>query len=119
MYLSAHLSAPIDRITRSAEELAKGNFSTKFDGRGYLEAKKLADTLTYAEKELSKVDTMQRDLIANVSHDLKTPLTSIIGYADTLRSRKLPEEQQFEAAALHFWSTISLTFPSSKAANRS
>ncbi len=85
MYLSAHLSAPIDRITRSAEELAKGNFDTKFDGRGYLEAKKLADTLTYAEKELSRVDTMQRDLIANVSHDLRTPLTMLKAYAEMIR----------------------------------
>ena len=85
MYLSAHLSAPIDRITRSAEELAKGNFNTKFDGRGYLEAKKLADTLTYAERELSKVDTMQRDLIANVSHDLRTPLTMLKAYAEMIR----------------------------------
>lgn len=85
MYLSALLSAPIDRITRSAEQLAKGNFNTKFDGRGYLEAKKLADTLTYAEKELSKVDTMQRDLIANVSHDLRTPLTMLKAYAEMIR----------------------------------
>ncbi|MCR5111707.1 MAG: HAMP domain-containing histidine kinase [Ruminococcus sp.] len=85
MYLSAHLSAPIDRITKSAEQLAKGNFDTKFDGRGYLEAKKLADTLTYAEKELSRVDTMQRDLIANVSHDLRTPLTMLKAYAEMIR----------------------------------
>ena len=85
MYLSAHLSAPIDRITKSAEQLAKGNFNTKFDGRGYLEAKKLADTLTYAEMELSKVDTMQRDLIANVSHDLRTPLTMLKAYAEMIR----------------------------------
>ncbi|MBR1824673.1 MAG: HAMP domain-containing histidine kinase [Ruminococcus sp.] len=85
MYLSAHLSEPIDRITKSAEQLAKGNFDTKFDGRGYLEAKKLADTLTYAEKELSKVDTMQRDLIANVSHDLRTPLTMLKAYAEMIR----------------------------------
>ena len=85
MYLSAHLSAPIDRITKSAEQLAKGNFDTKFDGRGYLEAKKLADTLTYAEKELSRVDTMQRDLISNVSHDLRTPLTMLKAYAEMIR----------------------------------
>ena len=85
MYLSAHLSAPIDRITKSAEQLAKGKFDTKFDGRGYLEAKKLADTLTYAEKELSRVDTMQRDLIANVSHDLRTPLTMLKAYAEMIR----------------------------------
>ena len=48
-------------------------------------AKKLADTLTYAEKELSRVDTMQRDLIANVSHDLRTPLTMLKAYAEMIR----------------------------------
>lgn len=85
LFLSQRIAHPIDRITKSAENLAKGDFSTKFDGRGYLEAKKLADTLTYAEKELSRVDTMQRDLIANVSHDLRTPLTMLKAYAEMIR----------------------------------
>ena len=85
LYLSRRISAPIDRITKAAERLAKGDFSTQFDGRGYLEAKKLADTLTYAENELAKVDTMQRDLIANVSHDLRTPLTMLKAYAEMIR----------------------------------
>ena len=85
LFMSNRISRPIDRITRSAENLAKGDFNTKFDGRGYLEAKKLADTLTYAEKELSRVDTMQRDLIANVSHDLRTPLTMLKAYAEMIR----------------------------------
>ncbi|MBR6984546.1 MAG: HAMP domain-containing histidine kinase [Ruminococcus sp.] len=85
LLMSNRISLPIDRITASAENLAKGDFNTKFDGRGYLEAKKLADTLTYAEKELSRVDTMQRDLIANVSHDLRTPLTMLKAYAEMIR----------------------------------
>jgi len=85
MLLSEHLSRPIDRITRAAEKLAEGDFNTRFDGRGYLEAYKLAETLTYAEKELSRVDTMQRDLIANVSHDLRTPLTMLKAYAEMIR----------------------------------
>ena len=85
MFLSNHIARPITNITKSAENLAKGDFSTKFDGKGYLEAKKLADTLTYAETELSRVDTMQRDLIANVSHDLRTPLTMLKAYAEMIR----------------------------------
>lgn len=85
LFLSQRIARPIDRITKSAENLAKGDFNTTFDGRGYLEAKKLADTLTYAEKELSRVDTMQRDLIANVSHDLRTPLTMLKAYAEMIR----------------------------------
>jgi len=83
--LANRIAKPIDRITKSAENLAKGDFNTKFDGRGYLESQKLAETLTYAEKELSKVETMQRDLIANVSHDLRTPLTMLKAYAEMIR----------------------------------
>lgn len=85
LFVAQRIARPIDRITVSAESLAKGNFKTKFDGRGYLEVKQLADTLTYAEKELSRVDTMQRDLIANVSHDLRTPLTMLKAYAEMIR----------------------------------
>lgn len=85
LFVSRNIAKPIDRITVAAESLAKGNFNTKFDGRGYLEVKQLADALTYAEKELSRVDTMQRDLIANVSHDLRTPLTMLKAYAEMIR----------------------------------
>ena len=85
LYLSRRIARPIANITKSAENLARGDFDTVFDGRGYLEAKKLADTLTYAERELSMVGTMQRDLIANVSHDLRTPLTMLKAYAEMIR----------------------------------
>jgi signal transduction histidine kinase len=85
LFVAKRIAKPIDSITEAAENLAKGDFNTKFDGRGFLEVKKLADTLTYAEKELSKVDTMQRDLIANVSHDLRTPLTMLKAYAEMIR----------------------------------
>lgn len=85
LYLSNWIARPITNITKSAEKLAKGDFGTKFDGRGYLESQKLAETLTYAETELSRVDTMQRDLIANVSHDLRTPLTMLKAYAEMIR----------------------------------
>ncbi len=85
LYMSRRIARPIDSITEAAESLAKGNFDTEFHGRGYLEVKKLAETLTYAEKELSRVDMMQRDLIANVSHDLRTPLTMLKAYAEMIR----------------------------------
>ncbi len=84
-YLSNWLAVPIVRITKSAHRLAHGDFNTKFEGGSYREVDELARTLTYAEQQLSRVDSMQRDLIANVSHDLRTPLTMLKAYAEMIR----------------------------------
>lgn len=84
-FMSKRISDPITRITKSAEQLAAGKYDTKFDGGDYLEIQQLANTLTYAGQEISKVDAMQRDLIANVSHDLRTPLTMLKAYAEMIR----------------------------------
>lgn len=84
-YLSDWLAVPIVRITRSAHRLAHGDFNTKFEGGSYREVDELARTLTYAEQQISRVDSMQRDLIANVSHDLRTPLTMLKAYAEMIR----------------------------------
>jgi len=85
IYISKKIAKPIIRITEDAKTLANRDVKTKFVGKGYLEVKELADTLNYAETELSKVDTMQRDLIANISHDLRTPLTMLKAYAEMIR----------------------------------
>lgn len=85
IYVSKRIASPIVGITKSAKKLAKGKYNVEFEGKGYLEAKELADTLTYAGKQISKVDTLQRDLIANVSHDLRTPLTMLKAYAEMIR----------------------------------
>lgn len=84
-FLSRLISTPITRITLSAEKLAQGDYNVKFNGRGYTETEQLADTLNYASKEITKVDTMRRDLMANISHDLRTPLTMVKAYAEMIR----------------------------------
>lgn len=83
--ISRRLSRPINNITASAAQLAKGNYSIHFDGSGYTETEELAATLNYASEELSKSDKLQKDLVANVSHDLKTPLTMVKSYAEMIR----------------------------------
>lgn len=90
LYISKKVSKPIIKINNSAKELAKGNYDTDFGGRGYLEITELNDTLNYAAKELSKVEGLRRELIANISHDLRTPLTMITGYGEIMRD--LPGE---------------------------
>ena len=84
-YAANHIATPITRITKSAKRLAHGDYAVKFEGGGYAEVDDLAETLTYAAHELSKTDQMQRDLIANVSHDLRTPLTMMKAYAEMIR----------------------------------
>lgn len=85
IFLSSLVATPIVRITRSAEKLAQGDYNVKFNGRGYTETEQLADTLNYASNEITKVDTMRRDLMANISHDLRTPLTMVKAYAEMIR----------------------------------
>ena len=76
---------PISQMTKKARRLAEGDFSVDFDGRNYgKEMVELAEALNFARDELSKTDRMQKELIANVSHDFKTPLTMIKGYASMI-----------------------------------
>lgn len=84
-FLARLIEAPIVRITRSAKKLGQGDYSAEFDGHGYAETEVLAETLNYAASEISKVDNLRRDLIANISHDLRTPLTMVKAYAEMIR----------------------------------
>lgn len=90
LFMSKRISKPIIKINSAAKELAKGYYDTTFHGHGYLEIAELNDTLNYAAKELSKVEGLRRELIANISHDLRTPLTMITGYGEVMRD--LPGE---------------------------
>ncbi len=85
LVISRRLAKPIDRITDTAGELAQGNYNVTFEKGDYTEIDKLAETLNFATSELSKTDELRRDLIANVSHDLRTPLTMVKAYAEMIR----------------------------------
>lgn len=88
--ISRRIAKPITEITESAKRLGGGDYSVRFEGRGSREVSGLADTLNFAADELSKTDGLRRELLANVSHDLRTPLTMIKGYAEVMRD--LPGE---------------------------
>ncbi len=83
--VSGWLVHPISELTGKARKLAEGDFNIDFHGNDYgKELVELAESLNFARDELSKTDRMQRELIANVSHDFKTPLTMIKGYASMI-----------------------------------
>ena len=89
--MSKKIAHPLVHMNEAAKQLARGNYDADFGvNHGYKETKELAETLTYASLELSKTDRMQKELTANISHDLRTPLTMIRGYAEVMRD--IPEE---------------------------
>ena len=81
-FISNHISRPINKLSKEAKYLATGNFDIDFSISNIEEIEELANTLNYAKDELSKTDELRRDLMANVSHDLKTPLTLIKANAE-------------------------------------
>ncbi|QIK70108.1 HAMP domain-containing histidine kinase [Erysipelothrix sp. HDW6C] len=83
--LSRRLSRPIVSITENADRLAKGDLTVEFNETEYSEVKALSRTLNFATQEFKKTDELRRDLVANVSHDIKTPLTMIKAYAEMIQ----------------------------------
>ncbi|MBP2025823.1 sensor histidine kinase [Peptoniphilus stercorisuis] len=84
-FMSKRLSKPLVDMSKTAKKLGSGNYDISFRKGDYTEIDDLADTLNYATTELTKTIEMRKDLIANVSHDLKTPLTVIKSYGEMIR----------------------------------
>lgn len=94
--ISSQISRPIVKISDSAKKLANGDFNVSFSTDSKVqEIKELSTTLDLAKNELSKTDELRRDLMANVGHDLRTPLTMIKAYAEMTRDleNQTPEKR--------------------------
>ena len=103
--ISMYVSRPIAELTEKARRMSSGNLKVDFSqgkGMSYQEIVELSDSLNYAESELSKADQMQKELIANVSHDFKTPLTMIKAYASMIQdfSGEDPEKRNKHAQVI-------------------
>ena len=85
MVISRLISKPLSQMNESAKELAKGNYEVEFHDQSSLEISELGSTLNYTARQLKKTEQLQHELIANVSHDLRTPLTMIQAYAEMMR----------------------------------
>ncbi len=80
------ITKPVTEVTERAKELARGNYSLNFRKEYFCtEMTELSEALESARMEISKADGVQKELIANVSHDFKTPLTMIKAYASMIR----------------------------------
>ncbi len=103
--LAAWLLRPLRRLSRVTRRIAGGNLSVRArvesrDEFGDLAAdfNHMADSLEQQFQELEDAARRQEDFIGSFAHELKTPLTSMIGYADMLRTQEMTQEEQFQAA---------------------
>ncbi len=85
---------PIRKITNAAKDYSGGNFETKINIRSNDEIGYLANSINYMATELSTLEEDQRKFIANVSHDFRSPLTSIKGYIEAIMDGTIPHEMQ-------------------------
>lgn len=96
-FISKRISTPILKINKRAQKMAEGDLTAPFEiSDNIKEIKELSETLNYTKEELSKINETRKDLLANVSHDLKTPLTMIKAYAETARDLNKDNEEKRE-----------------------
>lgn len=100
--IASRLTKPLSRLSKVAREISQGNLSTRAGIESADEVGQLASDIDEMAGSLEKnIDQLndavrrEEDFVGNFAHELKTPLTSIIGYADMLRSRKLDDETRF------------------------
>lgn len=93
-YTSRKITSPIKEMRDSALQFAKGDFSHRVEIKTYDEIGQLGETFNYMAGELGSIDQMRKDFVANVSHDLRSPLTSIRGFLGALMDGTIPKEQQ-------------------------
>lgn len=95
-YVSRQLNKPILKITEKAKKMAQGDFSLDEEDYGIEEINELNNVLNYARSEIENTEELRKDLMANVSHDLKTPLTMIKAYAEMARDINCDNREKTE-----------------------
>ncbi len=85
---------PIRKITKGAAEYAAGNFQAKIDYHANDEIGYLAASFNYMANELNTLEEDQKKFVSNVSHDFRSPLTSIKGYVEAMLDGTIPPEMQ-------------------------
>ncbi|MBB3112971.1 signal transduction histidine kinase [Paenibacillus phyllosphaerae] len=92
--LGRRLARPLKAMSQTALQYAKGDFSRKVEVNTEDEIGQLGKTLNYMAEELGSLETQRREFLANVSHDLRAPLTSINGFLTALQDGAIPPARQ-------------------------
>jgi signal transduction histidine kinase len=87
---------PIRKVIAATKEIASGNFDIRVETAGKREIDRLAESFNIMAKELSRIEMLRADFIGNISHEFKTPIVSIRGFARRLKKDTLTKEQRGE-----------------------
>lgn len=101
--LSYNMARPLREMSQAAKKFAVGDFSSRVKVRGNDEMAELAVAFNNMADSLSASESMRRSFIANVSHELKTPMTTIAGFVDGMLDGTIPENQRS-----HYMNIVSL-----------
>jgi signal transduction histidine kinase len=93
-YLTKRNTAPLREMNRVALHIARGQFDQRVQIKTRDELGELAESLNYMAQELAGLDQMRKDFVANVSHDLRSPLTSIHGFVRAFLDDTIPNERK-------------------------
>ncbi len=98
--LSRYITRPLREVSNVAHSVAEGRFENRVDVKSNDELGQLGDAINHMIKRLSQYEAMRRDFVANVSHELRSPLTSIRGFVDAVaegKSRDAEEQARYLA----------------------
>lgn len=98
--LVRRLVRPISDMMLLAERIAAGDYAVRVATRGPDELERLADSLNRMAASLERIESLRRDLVANVAHELRTPLSTLQGYLEGLRDGVVPVNRD-TLASLH------------------
>jgi signal transduction histidine kinase len=99
LLLARSISQPVAGLARATDAMARGDYSQRVTARGRDELATLSNRFNAMAEEVDRAHRAQRDFVANVSHDLKTPLTSIQGFSQAMLDGAITDEQGYRQAA--------------------
>ncbi|NLY18178.1 MAG: HAMP domain-containing histidine kinase, partial [Clostridiaceae bacterium] len=99
-FLSKRITSPLKQMTEAARKISSGDWQNRLTYKGNDEVAILAESFNHMIETLENLEKMRRDFVANISHELRTPMTSINGFIEGILDGTIPEDRQKEYLAI-------------------